>query len=251
MAAAVAAVDPRSLRGRIVLALVCDEETGGEGIEAIRGRLPAYSAAVVGEPTSLDVCPGQRGLLRAAIVARGRQAHASRPWEGVNAIQIAAKDVLAVHALDLGAADPLLGPATLQATVIEGGTRHNVIPGECTVQLDGRPTPSCDNRRMLELLRGVVAGDVVVRSTRFEPVLTAKDAEIVRTALEASPTRKVRGFGGVSDLHWVRHVPGVVMGPGESAQSHAPDEWVAVEQVEAAVEAYGKILAAYLGARRR
>jgi acetylornithine deacetylase/succinyl-diaminopimelate desuccinylase-like protein len=251
MAAAVAAADPASLTGRVVLALVCDEETGGEGLEAIRDGLPAYSAAVVGEPTELDVCPGQRGLLRAEVVAKGRQAHASRPWEGENAIERAAEDVLAIRALDLGPADPLLGPATLVATVIAGGTRHNVVPGECVVQLDGRPTPSCGNDRMLALLRGAVKGEVRVKSTRFQPVSTPADAEIVLTAKAASPTKKVRGFGGVSDLFWVRHVPGVVMGPGTSAASHAPDEWVAVEQVEAAVEAYGRILSSYLGAKRR
>ena len=43
-------------------------------------------------------------------------------------------------------------------------------------------------------------------------------------------------------------MPGVVMGPGTSAASHAPDEWVAVEQVEAAVRAYGKVIEGYLGA---
>jgi acetylornithine deacetylase/succinyl-diaminopimelate desuccinylase-like protein len=235
----------------VVLALVCDEETGGEGIEAIRDALPPFSAAVVGEPTGLDVCPGQRGLLRAAVVARGRAAHASRPWEGENAIERAARDVLAIQALDLGEPDPLLGPPTLQATMIEGGVRHNVIPAECTIQLDGRPTPGCDNRRMLERLRAAVGGEVVVRSTRFEPVVTPEDAEVVQAARAASPTGKVRGFGGVSDLFWVRHVPGIVMGPGTSAMSHAPDESVEALQVEAAEAAYGRILASYLGARRR
>ncbi len=58
----------------------------------------------------------------------------------------------------------------------------------------------------------------------------------------------MRGFGGVSDLHHVRAVPGVVMGPGTSAASHAPDEWVAVEQVESAVRAYGRIVEGYLDA---
>jgi acetylornithine deacetylase/succinyl-diaminopimelate desuccinylase-like protein len=50
----------------------------------------------------------------------------------------------------------------------------------------------------------------------------------------------------VSDLFHVRHVPGVVMGPGTSAASHAPDEWVAVEQVEAAARAYQALAGRYL-----
>jgi len=249
MAWVAAHLDRRVIRGRLVVALVCDEETGGDGIEACAGELPSYDAAIVGEPTGLDVCPGQRGLFRARVTARGRQCHASRPWEGVNAIERAAHDVLAIQALDLGGADDLLGPATLQATVIQGGTRPNVLPGACTIELDGRPTPGCDNERMLAALRAAVAGDVEVLSNRFGPVRTDPQAEIARLAVAASPTGTVRGFGGLSDLFWVRHVPGVVMGPGTSAASHAPDEWVAAEQVERAVEAYETIARRFLAAK--
>jgi acetylornithine deacetylase len=246
MAWAVAHIDRAAIRGRLIVALVCDEETGGEGIEACGDELPSFAASVVGEPTGLDVCPGQRGLFRASVTAHGRQCHASRPWEGVNAIELAARDVAAIQGLTLGGEDELLGPATLQATVIQGGTRPNVLPGECTIELDGRPTPDCDNAALLAHLEGAVKGEVTVRSNRFLPVRTARDERIVQLALAASPTGAVRGFGGVSDLFHVRHKPGVVMGPGTSEASHAPDEWVAVEQVEAAVKAYDEIARAFL-----
>ncbi len=248
MAFAVAELDPARLAGRLVLALVCDEETGGEGLEALAPSLPAFSAAVIGEPTGLDVCPGQRGLLRARLVARGRACHASRPWEGENAIEKAARDVVRLTEIDLGEADPLLGPATLVSTVIHGGTRANVVPGECVVDLDGRTTPGCGNDEMLARIRSVAASDVEVKSRRFEPVRTRDDARILEVARGASPTGRVRGFGGVSDLYHVRHVPGVVMGPGTSDQSHAPDESVAVEQVRLAARAYREIVEAWLGA---
>jgi acetylornithine deacetylase len=248
MAVTAATIDPSQLSGRLVLALVCDEETGGEGIEACAADLPAYTAAVVGEPTGLDVCPGQRGLLRARITARGKSCHASRPWEGSNALTVAARDVLAVQALQLPGKDPLLGSATLECTVISGGERHNVIPAECTIELDGRPTPGCDNDAMIALLQDTVDGEVTVSSTRFKPVSTDTDSELVTLARAASPTGVVRGFGGLSDLFHLRHVPGVVMGPGTSEASHAPDEWVAVEQVEAAVAAYSAIATNYLRA---
>lgn len=246
MAVTAATMDPGRIAGRLVVALVCDEETGGEGIEACAEALPPLSAVIVGEPTGLDVCPGQRGLLRARISVSGRSCHASRPWEGSNAIEAAARDVLAVQALNLPGEDPLLGRATLQCTIIAGGTRSNVLPGECTIELDGRPTPGCDNDAMLALLQQAVQGEVTVSSNRFVPVRTDPDAEIVSIARAASPTGVLRGFGGVSDLFHLRHLPGVVMGPGTSAASHAPDECVAVEQVEAAVRAYSAIAANFL-----
>ena len=232
---------------RVVGAFVCDEETGGKGLEAIRASLPAFDAAVVGEPTGLDVCPAQRGLLRAFVHETGRSAHASRPWEGVNAVDAAARDVLAIHAIEMKEEHPLLGKATLVATMIAGGTKPNVVPGECVVTLDGRSTPAWDNARMAAALRAAVKGRVEVKSDRFRPIETDPGAEIVRVAKAASPTGRVRGFGGVSDLFHVREVPGVVMGPGTSEQSHAPDESVAVEQVTAAARAYREIARTYAG----
>lgn len=248
MAVAATRLDPDSFAGRLVLAFVCDEETGGEGIEFCGQDLPAYDAAVVGEPTELDVCPGQRGLLRATLHAHGRQCHASRPWEGENALAAAARDITALCELELPGHDPLLGPPTLVPTVIHGGTRANVLPGAATIELDGRPTPGCDNERLVAILRETVECEVEVRSNRYLPVRTADDAEIVRLARAASPTGTLRGFGGVSDLFHLRQVPGIVCGPGTSAASHAPDEWVAVDQVEAAVETYLGIAQAYLTA---
>jgi acetylornithine deacetylase len=249
MMCAAAGVDRSRLKGRLVVALVCDEETGGQGIEVVGKELPSFTASVVGEPTGLDVCPGQRGLLRAVVHETGRSCHASRPWEGENAVVHAARDVLAIEALaaEMTEEHPLLGRATLVATMLEGGTKPNVIPGACTVTLDGRSTPDWDNEKMVRRLRGALKGRVEVKSERFLPVVVDPAEEIVRLAANASPTGRVRGFGGVSDLFHVRHVPGVVMGPGTSAASHAPDEWVAVEQVEAAVRAYGALIEAYLG----
>ena len=247
MAMVAARIDRARLRGRLVVVLACDEETGGEGIEACTDELPGYSAAVVGEPTGLAVCPGQRGLFRATLHVTGRSCHASRPWEGENAIEKAAHEILAVQGLDLGAADDLLGPATLQTTVIQGGTKPNVLPGACTIELDGRPTPTCDNERMQSLLVDAVSCDVEIRSNRFLPVRVDPDAPIVEVARRSSPRGELGRFGGVSDLFHVRHVPGVVCGPGTSEASHAPDEWVAVSQVESAVAVYQRIAESWLG----
>jgi acetylornithine deacetylase len=246
MMCAAASLARARLAGRLVLALVCDEETGGQGLEAIAAGLPACTAAVVGEPTSLDVCPAQRGLLRAYVKEAGRAAHASRPSEGVNAVEAAARDVLAIHAIEMKEEHPLLGRATLVATMIQGGTRPNVIPGECTITLDGRSTPAWDNERMVAALKKAVTGTVEVKSDRFRPCVTEPTHEIVKVAAAASPTGRVRGFLGVSDWFHVRRLPGVVMGPGAGEYSHAPDERVAVGQVEAAVAAYGKIAKRWL-----
>lgn len=217
---------------RLVLAATCDEETGGEGLGVLRPELPPLSAAIIGEPTTLRACSCQRGLLRLRLTARGKRAHAARPWQGENAIEKAARDVTALAALELPE-HPLLGPATLQVTMIDGGVKTNVVPPACVMEIDARTIPALDNPALHERVRALVESDVELVSERFVPVATDA-AERIVVAAGGTPA----AFGGVSDLYHVRDVPGIVMGPGRSEQSHAADEWIEVEQLNGAVAAY-------------
>jgi len=218
--------------GRLVLAATCDEETGGEGLGVLRPDLPEIYAAIIGEPTTCTVCSGQRGLLRLRLHAEGKRAHASRPWQGENAIVKAARDVATLDAIDFGEPHRLLGPATLQVTMINGGVKTNVIPPACTMEIDARTHPDMDNTRLRELVESSVESRIELVSERFQPVATPNEAAIVDAALRASGSKEARVFGGVSDLFWVRDVPAIVMGPGRSEQSHAADEWIEVKQLK-------------------
>ncbi|MHC4549061.1 MAG: M20/M25/M40 family metallo-hydrolase [Planctomycetota bacterium] len=231
---------------RLVLAATCDEETGGEGLDVLRPELPRIDAAIIGEPTDLEVCCGQRGLLRLRLTARGKAAHAARPWQGVNAIERAAQDVMLLASMVMPE-HPLLGAATLQVTMIQGGVRPNVVPPECTLEIDARTVPGLDNRRLYERVRRDVESAVTVVSDRFAPVVAPADARIVLAALAAAGRREPRAFGGVSDLFHVRDVPGIVLGPGRSEQSHAADEWIATGQLERAVVVYAETIERFFG----
>ena len=257
LAAFVAAEDPGA-RGRLVFSATAEEETGGassgDGLERLLPSLGPLAAGVVGEPTSLAIANGQRGLLRAVVVAEGKAGHASRPWEGVNAIEMAAEDVLALrdlatHVMESGV-DLVLGRPTIQATLIQGGTKANVIPARCEVTLDVRTTRIFDNERAVERIRAAVRGRLEVRSTRFRPFATPPDEAIVRAARRALPAAEVRPFGGVSDLFFLTKapggpVPGIIVGPGDGAQSHQADEFVGVNAVRAGVQAYVEIARAF------
>jgi len=230
---------------RLVLAATCDEETGGQGLGDLRPDLPEIYGAIIGEPTSCTVCSGQRGLLRLRLHAEGKRAHASRPWQGENAIFKAARDIDALQKLDLGAPHSLLGPATLQVTMIDGGIKTNVIPPACTMEIDARTHPDMNNTTLRELVEAAVESRVELVSERFQPVATPNEAAIVEAALRASGSKEARVFGGVSDLFWVRDVPAIVMGPGRSEQSHAADEWIEVKQLERAVLIYRATIERY------
>jgi acetylornithine deacetylase len=230
---------------RLVLAATCEEETGGEGLGTIRTALPAFDAAIVGEPTSLQVCSCQRGLLRLRLTAHGKRAHASRPWQGENAIEKAARDIETLRKLPLADEHPLLGPPTLQVTMIQGGIRTNVVPPLCRLEVDARTIPALDNATLHRRVRDAVESEVELVSERFVPVETPTGEPIVQAALAAAGVTAPVAFGGVSDLYHVRDVPGLVMGPGRSEQSHAADEWIEVSQLERGVQVYRDTIERY------
>ena len=231
--------------GQLLLAATCDEETGKEGLGELRPELPRIDAAIIGEPTLLEVCSCQRGLLRLRLRAKGRRAHAARPWQGENAIEKAARDVGRLTGLELPV-HPLLGPTTLQVTMIEGGVKTNVIPPECVMEIDARTVPEMDNAALRARVEEAVESEVELVSDRFVPIETPASEAIVRAALAAAGCDAPRAFGGVSDFFHVRDVPAVVMGPGRPEQSHAADEWVETSQLERAVAVYRETIERYL-----
>jgi len=232
--------------GRLVLAATCDEETGGAGLGVLRAELPSLTAAVIGEPTGLEVCTCQRGLLRLRLVAKGKRAHAARPWQGENAIEKAARDVVRLaDELELPR-HPLLGPCTLQVTMIQGGVKTNVVPPECVLEIDARTIPELDNQALEKRIATLVDSELVKVSDRFVPIATPEEEPVVRAALAAAGTTAPRAFGGVSDLFHVRDLPGLVLGPGRGAQSHAADEWIEETQLRRAVDVYTALVARYL-----
>ena len=86
-------IQHRHYEGSITFAFVADEERGGDGIRAIKPQLGHIDAAVVGEPTGLQVCTAQRGLLILRCTAHGRASHAAHAHLGENAIHKAARDI--------------------------------------------------------------------------------------------------------------------------------------------------------------
>ena len=102
--------------GQVMVALTACEETGGgyNGLEALRPHLPPLSAALVGEPTEMQPCVAQKGLLILNATAHGQTAHAARAHLGDNAIFRAARDLQQLAGYTFERADPFLGRPTPQ-----------------------------------------------------------------------------------------------------------------------------------------
>ncbi len=251
MVAAFLAFAEAELPFTLALALVEAEETRGTGTEAVLAELGrrglAPCAAVVGEPTGLDVAVAQKGLLVLELVARGDACHAAnaRALGAANAARRLARDLVALEEVDLGPEHPRLGPTTLEPTTLRAGTARNVVPGEATAVLDVRTTPALDAGQLVARLRRAVAGEVRVLSDRLLPRETAETTPLVRAALAARPEARLYGSATLSDLVFMAGIPAIKCGPGESARSHTADEFVLAGEILDGARFYTRLVRAW------
>lgn len=251
----------------VVFHLVADEERGGAlGTDALvaAGKVQG-DACLVPEPTGMQVCVAERGLLVATITILGRPAHGSEPRNGVSAIEQAANVVLALHAADFGPPDhPLLGRPTCNVGVIQGGTGHNTVAEQCVIQADRRLLPgvSCDDA-VAELRSIIDALAAAHEDLRYElDVTTYGEASeldpdhgfarqlsqcIAATSNDGAAPNTI-GMGFTTDARFVRNqagIPAVVCGPGDVAQAHTHDEFVAIDALVHAAAAYAELFATF------
>lgn len=231
-------------KGRLIVSATYEEETSGKGLQTLLPRLPRLDAAVVGEPTGLDPAISQKGLLLLEIFEEGRSAHVA--WGGgVNAIEKAARDVLALGKVRFDREHPSLGLPSLHVTQITGGARHNVIPDACKLVVDIRTTPMYTPDEIVAMIEPLVEGRVQVRSRRFLAVATDPEEPIIRAALAARPAGKPFASPTMSDWVWLAGIPTVKVGPGDSHRSHTPDEYVTVSELEEGAAFYESLIRTY------
>lgn len=244
---AVSAFKTDAPKGRVLLAFSCEEEVLGQGLERLLPDLPRPDAAVVGEPTGLDAAVAQKGLLLLEIEAAGRSAHAAHGG-GVNAVEAAARDVLALSKLSFTREHPVLGRTSLNVTQISGGARHNVIPDRCKMVVDIRTTPAEPPDEIIARVKSVVEGRVAVRSNRLHAVETDAAHPVVRAALSARQGARYYGSPTLSDWVFLKGIPTVKAGPGDSKRSHTPDEYLEAAELEAGVRFYESLIRRYFEA---
>lgn len=224
---------------RVLLAIVCEEEKGANGFVKIEPSLPRYDYGIFGEPTNLRIGYCMRGSMKIKMITSGRSCHASRPHEGENAAFNLIRDLTSIRDLPLTDASPW-GGATVVPTVIRGGEAENQVPDLIETILDIRPTFDIDNDRIISLLTSTGLSFEVLRNIR-RPMMCDQNSHLVKTILECSPGAELYAFGGSCDMAFAT-APSVVLGPGASERSHAPDEFIAVSEISGARELFGNIL---------
>lgn len=254
----------------IVFAFSYDEEVGCLGaprlVEAIARDLPRPEIVVVGEPTSMQPVNAHKGVNAFRVTVTGRDAHSSRPQDGASAVRHAAELVSFVYALQdeaAAGADPLspfVPPyASFNVGQIQGGTALNIIPRQCVFEFDYRPVPTDDAEAVIGRLRdhamrevlprlklGAPDGGIEIERIAHVPALApepAGPAEALACQLTGCNGAGVVAYGTEGGLFQAAGMSTIVVGPGDIAQAHQPDEYLEVAQLAAGERFLRKLIA--------
>lgn len=255
------------LRGRLVVAVVADEEAGGRnGTGAlIDAGLIDADAALIAEPGDGGIVVAHRGMCFIQLTTRGRAVHASVAHKGVNAVEAMVEALRTCRTLQLTyASHAILDPPSVAiGTTIDGGHKVNIVPDVCRATLDIRTVPGMTEEGVQEDLRRHFAAALPEHQrpeletlTWGEAGATDPEAEIVAVAGDAFE----REFGRRADVHampastdgwWLTNRAGIptVMGlaPGGIEQCHVVDESIDLNELERYARVYADVVASYLG----
>jgi acetylornithine deacetylase/succinyl-diaminopimelate desuccinylase-like protein len=263
-------------RPTIVLACTANEECGFTGAKAVSGAwygdspeerkvLPrSPDAAIVAEPTELDVVVAHHGVVRWRCHTLGRAAHTSRPDDGLNAIYAMAQVVQEIGRyqsdfLKKAPVHPLCGRPSVCVSTIRGGISVNTVPDHATIEIDRRLGPGEQPAAAYGQLINHIAEHASVGECRIEhepPFMESVGLSdernrplaerLVSIVCEVGRSSEVIGVPYGTDAAAIAAcgVPTVVFGPGSIGQAHTADEFIAIEQLQAATEVF------YLIARR-
>ncbi|HXJ61464.1 MAG TPA: M20/M25/M40 family metallo-hydrolase [Verrucomicrobiae bacterium] len=241
----------------VMLIALVDEESAQSGSRHLVRRGFRAELAVVGEPTRLRVVTAHKGDLWLQLETRGVAAHGSRPELGRNAVHLMARivDLLETrYARQLRRLrHPLLRHATINVGTIAGGRQPNIVPDRCVIRIDRRTVPgerdSAVKQEILRFIRqhGFTASLVDTKSEGPAPPLeTDRRLPLVQQFLRCAGQKDPAGVDFFTDAGVLAAggIPSVVFGPGDIAQAHTADEWVAVRQVERATRLLQRFLEA-------
>jgi len=254
-----------SLRGDLVVAAVADEEYASIGTTDVV-RHVRVDGAVVTEGTGLEVCLAHKGFVWMEVDTAGRAAHGSRFEEGIDANIRMGRFLAALDCLEQDlrtrAPHPLVGPPSLHAAVLQGGTELSTYAAHCTAKIERRTVPGETleqvEAELASILGRLSAGDATFRGTlrtllERKPFEVQPEAPLVR-ALEQSVT-ELRGRPPARNgaPWWMdtailaeAGVEAVAFGPSGGG-AHAAEEWVDLKSLEDLAAILARTASAYCG----
>jgi acetylornithine deacetylase len=245
--AALAALVDTNMQGRVMAALVCDEEYASLGAADFVKRYPADACILTEAPQDgpNELVLAHKGFVWAQLTTHGVAAHGSR-WDlGVSAIGRMGRIVAALEQFDREVlryrTHPLVGPASLHCATIAGGSGWSTYAGDCTLQLERRTIPGEVPTEVMSELERIVreAGEDAELKLVFErpPMVCSPDILIAQSARRALEEVTGRAPADAGVAYWMdaaifdqAGIPTINFGP-RGAGAHEPVEWVDLDSV--------------------
>ncbi|MFB9990841.1 ArgE/DapE family deacylase [Deinococcus oregonensis] len=237
------------LRGDVILTAVADEEHASLGMQRVLERVTA-DAAIVTEPTELGVSIAHKGFTWHEVTTHGHAAHGSRPDLGVDAIAHMGRVLgqLEVLGKNLTSREPhpLLGHASIHASLISGGQELSSYPERCMLLVERRTLPGETPEQITSEIDTLLAGLATDPHFHAEHRLTLvrdpfgipEDAPIVQSLQQAAAQVLGRPPAVIGQSFWMDSaflaaagIPTVIFGPCGGG-AHAAEEWVDLASVQ-------------------
>jgi acetylornithine deacetylase len=229
----------RDLAFNLCYAATAEEETSGvNGLKLILPELGHLDFAIVGEPTLMNLVVAERGLMVLDCVGTGRAGHAARE-EGDNAIYKTLKDIHWFSNFVFPKISNTLGRVKMSVTAINAGGQHNIVPGTCSFTVDIRLTDAYTFDEILQIVKHHVSSTVTPRDFYLKPSAIDTAHPVVQAAVLAGCN--TYGSPTTSDQALL-NIPSVKLGPGDSARSHMPDEYIHISEIQLGIKVYTQLL---------
>jgi acetylornithine deacetylase len=263
MLTAAAQAKTLGLRGDVIVACVADEENASIGTSEVAGQFKA-DAAIVCEPTNLEMTLAHKGFVWANISTHGKAAHGSRPDLGVDAIAKMGAVLIELEKLADRLAQnpkhPLLGTGSVHASIISGGEERSSYPATCSLEIERRTVPG----ETSELVRTELQAIIDTCASRDPNFQASLEIGLIRHAHECAESEAImqtlrhhaHDATGIEPRiagapYWTdcailadAGIPSFLYGPsGDGA--HAAIEWVDLASLETCVRVYLETIKAF------
>lgn len=233
----------KELPVNIIFSATAEEETGGkDGIQSMVEELPEISLGIMGEPTGMQMALGERGLLVIDGKVTGTPKHAAldNPDNAIiNAMEVLNK----LQKCSFEKTSEVLGGVHVTISEIHAGIQHNVTPAECSFVVDIRINEHYTPQEILDILEKELGCTLEARSLDKKASGIALDHPIVESGRALN--LKLYGSSTLSNMAYVSF-PCVKIGPGDSARSHRPDEFVYRKELDSGKLYYKRLINQYI-----
>ncbi|WP_214073221.1 M20 family metallo-hydrolase [Mucilaginibacter sp. dw_454] len=231
--------DSPSLAYNLCFAATAEEENfGPNGLKALLPELGKLDFAIVGEPTGMQLATAEMGCMVLDCSTHGIAGHAARN-EGDNALYKALADLQWFANYQFPKQSAFMGPVKMTVTQIGAGIQHNIVPHECHFTVDVRLSDCYTPDEVLGIIKEHTHCEVEARPGIFKPSCMNQLHPLVRAGMNIG--LKTYNSPTSSDQGWLE-IPSLKMGPGDSARSHMPDEYIFTCEIAEGISIYIKLL---------